>query len=58
MMYWDMGYGPDMGFFLTNVPVKGVIPRCSEAITKISLSLTIISCIVATTHGFINSVWT
>ena len=56
MMYWDMGYGPDMSFFLTNVPVKGVIPRCSEAITKISLSLTIVSCIVATTHGFINSV--
>ena len=36
---------------LTNLPVKGVILRCSEALTKkISLSLTIISCVVATTQ--------
>ena len=45
--FWDV---------LTNLPVKDVIPTCSEALAKkMCLSLTIISCVAATTHKFVNN---
>ena len=42
---------------LTNLPVKSLIPRCSESHKEMYLSLTIISCIAATTHKFVNNMW-
>ena len=40
---------------LTNLPVKGVMLKSSHK--EMTLSLTIISCIAATTHKFVNNMW-